>query len=108
MSEVQWEGLVRTRENGSRRSRTLRPQAEGDESAQVQAKVATIIGGGKDGRRFMQVRWWTEESESWTHMITDTRRPGLAGIQSVGHGRTEAESWKQCADSFFESTGIRL
>jgi hypothetical protein len=108
MTEVRWDGLVRTAENGGRRSRTLRPKDVNDESVQVQAKVATISGGDADGDRYLQIRWWTEESESWTHLLIDPGYPGLAAVQSVGHGRTETESWARCSESFFDATGIKL
>lgn len=110
MTEVHWQGLVRTAESGGRRSRTLRPQEDGDESVQVQAKTATIPDPDRPGetRRFLQIRWWTEESEAWSHLLIDVDFPALAGVRSVGHGRTESGSWKACSDSFYDATGIRL
>jgi hypothetical protein len=101
MSKVVYRGLVRTPENGGRRSRTLKLD---DDSAQVQAKEAHLP---EEDERFLQLRYYTEES-AWTHQVIDPARPGLAGIIAVGYGDTEVESWEMARKAMLDTTGIEL
>jgi hypothetical protein len=101
MSDVVYRGLVRTPENGGRRSRTLKLD---DDSAQVQAKEGRLPDG--EGR-FLQVRYWTEEG-GWTHQVIDPVRPGLAGIIAVGYGDSEAASWEMARTAAYDTTGVEL
>jgi hypothetical protein len=102
---AKWYGLVRSPENGGRRSRTLRNDGE---TAQVQAKVAAIAGvGGTDLGRMLQLRFWTEEG-GWNHIVIDPDRPGLAGIVAVGYGGKETESWEMARQSALDGYNVEL
>src|SRR5437764_918437 len=101
MSKVVYRGLVRTPENGGRRSRTLKLD---DDSAQVQGKEARLP---DEDERYLQLRYCTAES-GWTHQVIDPTRPGLAGIVAVGYGDTEVESWEMAREAFLDATGIEL
>lgn len=102
MSDVKYRGLMRTAENGSRRSRTLMLD---DASAQVQAKEARIVA--TDGR-YLQVRYWTEEA-GWTHLVVDPSCSGLASIIAIGYDQThEDQSWKMAKTAARDTAGVEL
>jgi hypothetical protein len=102
---TKWYGLVRSPENGGRRSRTLRNDGE---TAQVQAKMTAIASAvGDDLGRMLQLRYWTEEG-GWNHIVIDPDRPGLAGIIAVGYGEKEAESWAMARQAVLDSYNVEL
>jgi hypothetical protein len=101
-TSVEWRGLVRTKETGSRRSRTLK---DDEGTAQVQAKLADVDGG--EQSRYLQIRYWTEES-GWTHQVIDPSYPGLAGVIAVGYGETETESWQVARQQVLDAYGVEL
>jgi hypothetical protein len=76
--------------------------------AEMPADLAALDGLLAGPGVFLQIRWWTEDSESWSHLLVDVDYPALAGVRSVGHARTETESWTAYSDSFYDATGIRL
>ena len=103
---VAWRGLVRTPENGSRRSRTLRLD---DDSAQVQAKAATVTETHSgEQTRYLQVRYWTEETQRWTHQVIDPALCGIASIIAVGYGDTEGESWAMARKHVLDTYEVEL
>lgn len=102
---TKWYGLVRSPENGGRRSRTLRNDAE---TAQVQAKLAGVTAAdGTDLGRMLQLRFWTVEG-CWNHIVIDPDRPGLAGIVSVGYGDKESESWEMAREAALHGYNVEL
>jgi hypothetical protein len=101
MSDVILRGLLRTPENGGRRSRTLMLD---DGTAQVQCKEARLPGG--EGR-YLQLRYWTQEGD-WNHLVIDPSRAGVAAIVSVGYGETEVESWEMARLAALETAGVEL
>jgi hypothetical protein len=98
-------GLVRSPENGGRRSRTLRDDAQ---TAQVQAKITTIVepGTGEESR-ILQLRFWTAEG-GWNHLVIDPSLPGVAGLAAVGYGDTEAASWQMARKNALDGYGVEL
>ena len=102
MSDVKYRGLMRTAENGSRRSRTLMLD---DGTAQVQAKEARIIA---TSNRYLQVRYWTEEA-GWTHLVVDPSCSGMASIIAVGYDDShEDKSWDMAKAAARDTAGVEL
>src|SRR4051812_16237111 len=102
MPEVKYRGLMRTAENGSRRSRTLMLD---DESAQVQAKEAHLVA---TDDRYLQVRYWTEEA-GWTHLVVDPTCSGLASVIAIGYDDThEDKSWDMAKAAARDTAGVEL
>lgn len=99
--DISWRSFMRTKESGGRRSRTLKLD---DDSGQLQGKEARV----DNGLRFFQVRWWTKETDSWTHLVIDPTKKGLDAVAAVGSGRQEPESWDQARAAFKASRGIEL
>src|SRR3954453_8159847 len=98
---ISWRSFMRTKESGGRPSRTLKLD---DSSAQLQGKEARLAG----GPRFLQVRWWTEESDAWTPLVIDPTKTGLDAIAAAGTGKHEPDSWEQARAAFKASRNIEL
>lgn len=106
----EWHGLVRSPENGGRKSRTLRDtdDLQKDATVQVQAKVAKMVQpDGTDRGRMLQIRYWTEEGH-WGHIVIDPNLPGVSGVVAIGYGEREKDSWAMARQAAFDGYNVEL